>query len=176
MKFRDAISVAFRGLTRHWLRATLNVIGIVAGVASVMEVAQALPEGTKLVGSTGIPVALAIELFDPRRARLEHVEMVLLVAGSHRRQHLAERGRVAGDLLSHGNPSLQRDQVPARQVVAEVGGRVDGATIFEVSHQPTILSRRRVRSRGSGCLTACCCTVTISIPSCSSRMRLPIAC
>jgi putative ABC transport system permease protein len=36
MKFRDAISVAFRGLTRHWLRATLNVIGIVAGVASVI--------------------------------------------------------------------------------------------------------------------------------------------
>jgi putative ABC transport system permease protein len=36
MKFRDAISVAFRGLTRHWVRATLNVIGIVAGVASVI--------------------------------------------------------------------------------------------------------------------------------------------
>jgi putative ABC transport system permease protein len=36
VKFRDAISVAFRGLTRHWLRATLNVIGIVAGVASVI--------------------------------------------------------------------------------------------------------------------------------------------
>jgi putative ABC transport system permease protein len=36
MKFRDAISVAFRGLTRQWLRATLNVIGIVAGVASVI--------------------------------------------------------------------------------------------------------------------------------------------
>jgi putative ABC transport system permease protein len=36
MKFRDAISVAFRGLTRHWLRAMLNVIGIVAGVASVI--------------------------------------------------------------------------------------------------------------------------------------------
>ena len=36
MKLRDAISVAFRGLTRHWLRATLNVIGIVAGVASVI--------------------------------------------------------------------------------------------------------------------------------------------
>jgi len=36
VKFRDAISVAFRGLTRHWVRATLNVIGIVAGVASVI--------------------------------------------------------------------------------------------------------------------------------------------
>ena len=36
MKFRDAILVAYRGLTRHWVRATLNVIGIVAGVASVI--------------------------------------------------------------------------------------------------------------------------------------------
>ena len=36
MKFRDAILVAYRGLTRHWVRATLNVLGIVAGVASVI--------------------------------------------------------------------------------------------------------------------------------------------
>jgi putative ABC transport system permease protein len=36
MRFRDAILVAFRGLTRHWVRATLNVLGIVAGVASVI--------------------------------------------------------------------------------------------------------------------------------------------
>jgi putative ABC transport system permease protein len=36
MKFRDAIVVAYRGLTRHWVRATLNVLGIVAGVASVI--------------------------------------------------------------------------------------------------------------------------------------------
>lgn len=36
MKLRDAILVAYRGLTRHWVRATLNVLGIVAGVASVI--------------------------------------------------------------------------------------------------------------------------------------------
>jgi putative ABC transport system permease protein len=36
MKVRDAMLVAFRGLTRHWVRATLNVLGIVAGVASVI--------------------------------------------------------------------------------------------------------------------------------------------
>ncbi len=36
MKFRDAILVAYRGLTRHWVRATLNILGIVAGVASVI--------------------------------------------------------------------------------------------------------------------------------------------
>jgi putative ABC transport system permease protein len=36
MKFRDAIRVAYRGLSRHWVRATLNVLGIVAGVASVI--------------------------------------------------------------------------------------------------------------------------------------------
>src|ERR1700693_3148386 len=36
MKFRDAIRGAYRGLTRHWVRATLNVLGIVAGVASVI--------------------------------------------------------------------------------------------------------------------------------------------
>jgi putative ABC transport system permease protein len=36
LKFRDAILVAYRGLTRHWVRATLNVLGIVAGVASVI--------------------------------------------------------------------------------------------------------------------------------------------
>jgi putative ABC transport system permease protein len=36
MKLRDAMLVAFRGLTRHWVRATLNVLGIVAGVASVI--------------------------------------------------------------------------------------------------------------------------------------------
>jgi putative ABC transport system permease protein len=50
MKFRDAISVAFRGLTRHWVRATLNVIGIVAGVASVImliSVAHAVGSTTK---------------------------------------------------------------------------------------------------------------------------------
>jgi len=36
MKLRDAILVAYRGLSRHWVRATLNVLGIVAGVASVI--------------------------------------------------------------------------------------------------------------------------------------------
>src|SRR5579863_878922 len=50
MKFRDAILVAYRGLTRHWVRATLNVLGIVAGVASVImlvSVAHAVSGTTK---------------------------------------------------------------------------------------------------------------------------------
>ncbi|HEY6469598.1 MAG TPA: ABC transporter permease [Candidatus Dormibacteraeota bacterium] len=50
MKFRDAILVAYRGLTRHWVRATLNVLGIVAGVASVImlvSVAHAVSSTTK---------------------------------------------------------------------------------------------------------------------------------
>jgi putative ABC transport system permease protein len=50
MKFRDAILVAYRGLTRHWVRATLNVLGIVAGVASVImlvAVAHAVSGTTK---------------------------------------------------------------------------------------------------------------------------------
>ena len=50
MKLRDAILVAYRGLTRHWVRATLNVLGIVAGVASVImlvSVAHAVSGTTK---------------------------------------------------------------------------------------------------------------------------------
>src|SRR5579863_1451143 len=50
MKLRDAILVAYRGLTRHWVRATLNVFGIVAGVASVImlvSVAHAVNSASK---------------------------------------------------------------------------------------------------------------------------------
>jgi putative ABC transport system permease protein len=50
VRFRDAILVALRGLTRHWVRATLNVLGIVAGVASVImliSVAHAVGATTK---------------------------------------------------------------------------------------------------------------------------------
>jgi putative ABC transport system permease protein len=36
MKLTDTVSVAARGLGRHWTRAALNVIGIFAGVASVV--------------------------------------------------------------------------------------------------------------------------------------------
>jgi putative ABC transport system permease protein len=50
MKLRDALLVAYRGLTRHWVRATLNVLGIVAGVASVImlvSVAHAVSSSSK---------------------------------------------------------------------------------------------------------------------------------
>lgn len=36
MKLKDTVSIAARGLGRHWTRAALNVVGIFAGVASVV--------------------------------------------------------------------------------------------------------------------------------------------
>ncbi|HVC04764.1 MAG TPA: ABC transporter permease [Candidatus Acidoferrales bacterium] len=62
MKFRDAILVAYRGLTRHWVRATLNVIGIVAGVASVImlvSVAHAV-SGTAKAAVEGLGANLVV--------------------------------------------------------------------------------------------------------------------
>lgn len=62
MKFRDAILVAYRGLTRHWVRATLNVLGIVAGVASVImlvSVAHAV-SGTAKAAVEGLGANLVV--------------------------------------------------------------------------------------------------------------------
>lgn len=36
MKLRDTLSAAVRGLSRHWVRAALNLVGVFAGVASVV--------------------------------------------------------------------------------------------------------------------------------------------
>jgi putative ABC transport system permease protein len=50
VKLTDTVSVAARGLGRHWTRAALNVIGIFAGVASVVlliAVAHAVGEASK---------------------------------------------------------------------------------------------------------------------------------
>jgi putative ABC transport system permease protein len=51
VKLRDTLSAAFRGLSRHWVRALLNLIGVFAGVASVVlliAVAHAVGGASKL--------------------------------------------------------------------------------------------------------------------------------
>ena len=76
--------------------------------------------------------------------------MTLLVGGAEAGQDLAERGAIGRDDLTARHPAFQRHEVAARQEIAEVRGRVDGTAVLEVTHQCTILARRRVSSRGSG--------------------------
>jgi len=81
-----------------------------------------------------VPVATVLEGLDLQPSRPKRVEMVLLVTGAKVRQHLAERRGIAGDLLAGGHPTLQRDQVAAGEVVAEVGRGVHRTAVGEKPH------------------------------------------
>jgi hypothetical protein len=107
-------------------------------------------EGAEVRRRARIPITAVFEGLDPQPALGERLEVVLLVSGAETREHLAERRGIARNLLACGNAPLERDEVAACEIVAEVGRRVDGTPVLEEPHQRSILARRRPRSRGNG--------------------------
>jgi putative ABC transport system permease protein len=103
MKLRDALLVAYRGLTRHWVRATLNVLGIVAGVASVImlvSVAHAVSSSSK-ASVEGLGANLVVVL--PSGPSVSGVQANLATQSS----------LTSSDATALGNPANVPDEVQA---------------------------------------------------------------
>ena len=110
-------------------------------------------ERLQLGSRARVAVLTVLERLDAQAARGERLEVVPLVSGAEVREHLAQRGGIANDLLAGSHAPLQRHEMAACQVVAEIGGGVHRTAVREEAHQRSILARRRPRSRAIGRLS-----------------------